>query len=338
MRNQESAHPPVVDVHCHLLAVGPASGGFMSEKARRNVAIRTLFLWYGHRRGRDDEFDRRIARLLTRYLDESLTTDYAVALALDGVYGRNGHLDESRTHEYVPNDYVHRLVQGHEKLLFGPSVNPARADALDELDRVKELGAALVKWVPPSQDIDPADTRHLPFYRKLARLGLPLLSHTGYEHCVPVTDQMYGDPQRLRPALDEGVTVIAAHAGASGHFHPVEFFGGYIDMLDEYPNLYGDLSALANFSRFGYVRRMVKTPGFPERHMQATDYPVTPIPALFAGQLPPGEIVRLSRIRNFFDRDVETKLALGFPRSILYTAARILGMDTATKTAGDTTT
>jgi len=308
--------------------MGPASGGIVSRKTRSNYAWRALLLWYGYVPGRDDAFDRHMEKTLVNGLRQSETTDKAVALALDGVYGPDGRLDTSRTHMFVPNDFVLRAVRRNPELLFGPSVNPARADAIDELHRVKEQGAVLVKWVPNSQGFDPSDSKFIPFYRKLAELRLPLLSHTGYEHCVPATDQMCGDPARLRPALEEGVTVIAGHSGCSGHFRPVEFLHNYVEMLKIYPNLHGDLSALLSLSRFGYARRLPELiPDFPDRHLQATDFPVTPLTLLLAPRLGPRKTAELTLIRNLFDRDVKTKLALGYPEKILYNAARILGID-----------
>ena len=154
---------------------------------------------------------------------------------------------------------------------------------------------------------------------------MPLLSHTGYEHAVPVYNQLYGDPQLLVPALREGVTVIAGHAGTSGYGHTVEFFGAYLEMLDRYPNLYGDLAAVTGPTRFGYIKKMLNRSGFMERHLQATDYPAAPVPLLFPRKLRL-KAVKLSLIRNLFDKDVETKSALGFPETVFHKAAELLGV------------
>lgn len=324
-KDAASEKKPVIDAHCHIVALGPASGAILHRRTKNHYIYRSMLVAQGYIGGiTDDEFDRRYVRRLARMLAESETTEMAVVLAIDGIYDSRGRLDDARTQVYVPNDYVSRIAGGHDDFLFGASVNPARADALDELERVAQMGAALVKWVPNSQDFDPASRRFDKFYSRMADLGLPLLSHTGYEHCIPATDQMYGDPARLERALDAGVTVIAGHAGCSGHLHPVEFFDGYLRMLERHPNLYGDLSALCGLSRFGYIRRMLRKPGFFDRHIQATDYPVPPWPFLFAGRLAPREIVRLMRIGNIFDRDVYTKQALGVPESTLYVAGDVL--------------
>lgn len=317
---------PVIDLHCHLIALGSDSGGWFSPRLRRSIMTKWLFFKLGWKGGDDNKFDRFYANLLAGLVRESETTDYGVALALDGLYDANSKLDTSRTDYYVPNDYVAQVCARHRELLFGASVNPDRADALEELEKVKEAGAVLVKWLPNSQGIDPANKKYIPFYRKLAELSLPLLSHAGYEHTIPSIDQNFGDPARMVTALEEGATVIACHAGASGHLHPVEFFDGYIKLLDRYPNLYGDLAALTTPSRFGYVSKLLAKDGAVLRHAQATDFPVPPWPFLFMGNLGIAKTVELSRIKNHFDRDIKTKLALGIPESCLYLGAKLIGV------------
>lgn len=318
-------NPPVIDMHVHLAAMAESNGAFVSRSTKRNPKFLYIGLKYGWR-GNAEEFDRRYAERVAREVRESKTTDRAVMLALDGIYDEKGKLDLERTKVHIPNEYCRRVCSEHEEFLYGASVNPDRADALDELERVKADGAVLIKWLPNSQDFDPENKKYIPFYRKLADLKLLLLTHTGYEHCIEAADQMYGDPKRLRTALDEGATVIAAHAGSSGMRRPVEFFDDYLPMYDEYPNLYGDLGAITGITRYGYIPAMLKHPGFMERHLQATDYPAPPVPFLFLKALGFRRCAALSLIRNIFDRDVETKRALGFPDDILHNAARLLGM------------
>ena len=59
-------------------------------------------------------------------------------------------------------------------------------------------------------------TKYKAFYRALAERRLPFLSHVGYEFSLIGKDQSVGDPNRLEIALNEGVTVIAAHACSYG--------------------------------------------------------------------------------------------------------------------------
>ncbi|MFA6449461.1 MAG: amidohydrolase family protein [bacterium] len=318
--------PLVIDTHVHLIAIAESNGAFMSPKLKKNPLFK-IFIGkkYGWK-GDDELFDRNYAEIVARTVRESKTTDRAVLLALDGIYDNQGKLDYARTHAYVPNDHCRKVCDMYPEFLFGPSVNPNRADALDELDRVKSLGAVLIKWLSPSQDFDPSEKKYMPFYKKLVSLKLPLLSHTGYEHSVPVTNQLLGDPQLLVPALQEGVTIIAGHAGTSGHGHPVEFFGTYLEMLDRYPNLYGDLAAVTGITRFGYIAKMLKRSGFMDRHIHATDYPAPPMALLFPRKLGARKLAKISFTKNLFDKDVEIKRALGFPETVFHKAAELLGI------------
>ena len=204
-----------IDVHCHLMPLDRAGGCVVSDRVRNGYVFRLMRLWYGRGTGDDAEFDRKMEELLASQVRESEMTDRAVALAMDGVYDSSGRLDIAATHVYVPNDHIIEVSKRHREILIGASVNPDRADAIDELERVKAAGAVLIKLVPNSQGCDLSDRRHIPYFKKLVELNLPLLSHTGYEHCIPSVDQMLGDPRLFQNALDEGVKVIAGHCGCS---------------------------------------------------------------------------------------------------------------------------
>lgn len=313
-----------IDIHCHLIPLDKKSGSIVSDKVRNGYVFRLMKMWYGGRSGGDAAFDAKMESLLAAWIRESEMADRAVALAMDGVYDSRGRLDEAATHAYVPNDYIFEAAKRNEEILIGASVNPARADAIEELERARAAGAVLIKLVPNSQGCDLSDKKYIPYFRKLAELRLPLLSHTGYEHCIPSVDQMYGDPQLLRTALDEGATVIAGHCGCSGHGHPVEFFGRFVKMAEKHKNLYADVSALTSLSRFGYAPKIARETALHDRLLQGTDFPVLPMPFLFAGRLGAADLKRVYNSRNMFDRDARAKLAMGFPEEMLFRASNIL--------------
>ena len=123
-----------------------------------------------------------------------------------------GRLNRTHTDLLVSNTYVLNVAKPYpDEFLAGVSINPQRRDAIEEVARCAEAGSALVKVLPNAQEFDPGSPAYIPFYRALARHGLPLLSHVGYEFSLIGKDQSVGDPDRLRVPLDEGVTVIAAH-------------------------------------------------------------------------------------------------------------------------------
>jgi predicted TIM-barrel fold metal-dependent hydrolase len=268
-----------------------------------------------------------------------------VLLAFDQVYTGDGEPDPARTYLHVPNDRAIRIRDMHpEAFLLGASVHPLRPDALDELDRVAANGAALVKLLPNSHGFDPGDDELLPFYRKLADLALPLLIHAGFEHTLPVIDQRFGDPLRLRPALDAGATVIVAHCGTAGRLHRRETFGSFLELLATHPNCYGDTSSFTNFWRSQYMLALLdperlreKYPQAPEnpleRLVHGSDFPIPITPWSLAGATPGRERRAAARQRNYLQRDIELKRLAGLPEHILTRAHDELGIGSAEQTS-----
>jgi hypothetical protein len=78
----------------------------------------------------------------------------------------------------ISNDYVLDTTRAHpDDFLAGVSINPQRRDAVDEVHRCVDAGAALVKVLPNAQQFNPAETKYKAFYRALAERRLPFLSH-----------------------------------------------------------------------------------------------------------------------------------------------------------------
>ncbi|MBH0177355.1 MAG: amidohydrolase family protein [Nitrospira sp.] len=101
----------------------------------------------------------------------------AVLLGMDGVYDGTGRLLQDHTDFLISNDYVLKTAQAHRnELLAGVSINPQRRDAVEEVHRVAEAGAVLVKVLPNAQQFNPADRTYIPFYRALAERKLPFLN------------------------------------------------------------------------------------------------------------------------------------------------------------------
>ncbi len=313
---------PVLDIHVHVSSLDEqGTGCYIAPRLKRSLLFR-LLQWRLRIRPSDplplqeEKFQSQIRR--------DLTTDSSVGriviLALDGVYDDQGRPDRARTTFSVPNDYVFARARENPRLLPGASVNPLRADALEELHRCAEAGAVLIKWLPNTQGFHPADPRFTRFYRKLRELNLPLLCHTGPEYSLKALDQEYGDPHHLVPALEEGVTVIAAHAGGSEIRNWGKYFDGFIEMLLRYPTLYTDTSALCLPPRMRYLVRLRRVPEVHGKLLHGSDCPL-PISAWpFLGILPIRTILAINRLPSAIERDYQIKRALGFPDEI-FTAA-----------------
>src|SRR5678815_691198 len=236
----------LVDCHVHLAAVPDGDNGcYISPKMLRSPLFRVLMWRKGLDPARPREANRKYVDDLLAELRASRHVQKAVLLGMDGVYDQAGRLERDHTEFLIGNDYVLATARAHpDEFLAGVSINPMRRDAIDEVHRCAEAGAVLVKVLPDAQQFDPADAQHKPFYRALAERRLPLLSHVGYEFSLIGRDQSVGDPNRLRVPLDEGATVIAAHACSYGLVLRAKFLPVLRDLAGRYPTFYADISAL----------------------------------------------------------------------------------------------
>lgn len=321
----------IIDLHCHVAGIGAGgSGCFVSSALRRSWKYRVYLKSFGIAAAellREGDF--LVVRRLAETLAGSRRVAAAVVLALDGVVGADGELDRERTELYIPNEFVAVAAGRFGNLLYGASVNPYRRDALARLEEAVAGGAVLLKWLPAIQAIDPADERLIPFYRRLAALGLPLLSHTGCESSFTRSRHELGDPERLRLPLQLGVTVIAAHAGGGGRSRGERNADRFIRLCRQFPNLYGDLSALTQLNRLGCLGRLLHHRELHDRLLYGTDMPLPQTglvtPFAFPLSISPATMLAIARLANPWDRDVALKEALGVSGAILANGGRLLG-------------
>jgi predicted TIM-barrel fold metal-dependent hydrolase len=187
------------------------------------------------------EFDEAYANHLAKLVRES-SLSTAVILAQDAVYDASGRKLDFGSF-YVPNDYVLKLARKHQEFLPAVSIHPARADALDELERCLAAGAVMLKLLPNCHNVDCSNARYKKFWERMAAVKLPLLAHTGGEHTVPVFDKKLADPRVLRLPLECGVTVIAAHCATKSGLTDPDYFHVLGKMFAAHSNLYADTSA-----------------------------------------------------------------------------------------------
>jgi hypothetical protein len=217
-------------------------------------------------------------------------------LAFDARYDRDGNLLEDRTEMFTPDTWV-IAVAGEHPDLFVPaiSVHPYRKDALEALEAGARHGATMVKWLPNSMGIDPADERCDAYYETMRRLGLMLLSHTGSELAVNASeDQELGNPLRLRRAMDHGVHVIFAHCASAGQCtdlddpkHPqVDAFDLFLRVMDDPKYVgfaFGEISTLTQINRCGRpLETMLARTDLHPRLVNGSDYPLPAINVLFS--------------------------------------------------------
>jgi hypothetical protein len=342
---------PIVDVHFHVLATNDLADCNLSTRARFEGVSGWLagallgmldeeLLELVYPKGRVRVTSELIRRRLLSEVRNATEIDGVVLLCLDAIADQDGKVQPSDV--CVSEEAVLLAIQqgaGDKKLYLGASVHPNRVDAGERLERAKNHGAVLVKWVPSTQRIDPANPAYDAYYKKLADLDLPLLCHVGPEASLPdnASDERFNVPNRLVHALDLGVTVIFAH-GAS-HFLPKPLWGrndgDYTDQLIQMVNaapgrgwkVYSDISAALitpyRAKRIGHLLNSVPE----DRLVYGSDFPI------FTHDLSLGEIgrklngelaTRAFLKTNLLDKDVLSKKAVGIPASIFENTAKVL--------------
>jgi len=307
------ADKTLIDCHVHLAALPDGDNGcYISPKMLRSPLFR--FLLWKHQLSPSNPRDAN-----RKYLDDLLTelrasrhVQKAVILGMDGVYDQNGRLDQAHTDFLISNDYVLKTARAYpNEFLAGVSINPQRRDAIDEVHRCADAGAVLVKVLPNAKQFDPANPQYKPFYRALAERKLPFLSHVGYEFSLIGKDQSVGDPGRLKVALDEGATVIAAHACSYGLILYEKFLPTLRDLVKRYPHFYADISALTLPNRLRMLLHLRQYPEIHERLLFGTDYPLSVFHIAAWGRVAIGTLCDMIRTKNRFDRQVAVCRGLG---------------------------
>ena len=316
----------IIDMHVHIGGLGHGGTGCcISKETKTSLPFTILRRNLGIRREElEGDLDGRLRELLFSHLEESRHVRAVVLYAHDLVYGPDGKVRRDRIQVYTPNDYILSLArQRPQKILPAVSIHPYRPDALEELDRCIEQGAAAVKWLPNSQGIDPGDPRLDAFYGRMIDAELPLICHTGGEHTVKVVAREFNDVRKLERPLSIGVTVIAAHSGTRSGFFDEDSFDAFVEMTRRWRGLYGDLSAWSAPNRVRHYKRLFRADINFDQVLHGSDYPVPAVPWCFVGLLPRSERKRCAAVKNPFDRDVELKQAVGIPDSVFGNADRL---------------
>lgn len=307
------ASKTLIDCHVHLAALPDGHNGcYISPKMLKSPLFR--FLLWKHKLSPDQprEANQKYVDDLLLELRASRHVQQAVLLGLDGAYDETGRLNQAHTDFLISNDYVLKTSKAYpQEFLPGPSINPQRRDAIDEVHRVADAGAVLVKVLPNAQQFNPADLRYKPFYRALAERNLPFLSHVGYEFSLIGKDQSLGDPDRLQLALDEGATVIAAHACSYGLIFYEKFLPTIMRLSKHYRQFYADISALTLPNRLAMLLKLRYYPEIHERLLFGTDYPLSVLHLAAWGRVGLGTLRDMIRTKNRFDRQVAVCRGLG---------------------------
>ncbi len=263
-------------MHVHTAGVGAGGSGCLVSKKMRNSYKFDIYLesFWTSRKELEEKGDAIVLRKISERLAQSEHVGAAIILALDGVMNEQGELDAERTEVHVPNEFVAKETARYTNLLWGASVNPKRKDALQRLQWAKENGAKLVKWIPSIMYFDPSDEAFRPFYEKLIELRLPLLTHAGMENSFTHARNELCDPQRLHLPLKMGVTVIVAHIASTGSNEGERDIERLARMMNQYTNLYSEISSLTQINKPGYMKDAITRPEWRGRLLYGSDFPL----------------------------------------------------------------
>jgi predicted TIM-barrel fold metal-dependent hydrolase len=316
----------ICDLHVHIGGMGSGgTGNYIAPQFRQSLAFRLLSrrMGFPSETGQQAMDDRQVARRVLDWLDAS-KVDHAALLGFDAAYHDDGRRDEQRTLLATGNDFVADLAATSAKAFFGASIHPYRRDAVSELERLVGRGACLVKWLPGAQNIAPDDTRCFPFYEAMSHFRLPLLCHTGSEHTLKAFPNSLNEPRRLAPALERGVTVIAAHCGARLFLHEKSFLRQWEEMALRYERLYGDISAFGVVTRIWALRRLLQSPEIATKLVFGSDFPVAPMPLSCIGCVGLGRAMTIRRMTNPFSQTVDLMKAAGVPETVFARGYQLL--------------
>lgn len=226
---------------------------------------------------------------------QSTCVQSLVLLALDANYKFDAAVPDYENSDFmVRNELVSENVRKYPNLLWGASVHPFRRDYAQQLEYAHKNGAVLVKLIPPIMgvrlDAEEADVkaRMIDYYRLLAKYRLPLLVHLDEEGTFTKELERrlrsYVGVLGIRAALENGVTVIVAHAASRESkvtFGP-SHGNTYKDVLElmKEPSyrgkLYADISALPTIStRADHMCKVARDyAGNEDRLLWGSDFPL----------------------------------------------------------------
>jgi len=126
------------------------------------------------------------------------------------------------------------------------------------------------------------------------KTGLPLITHAGLERAVLGPEAHdFGNPLRLRRALDAGVRVVIAHCASMGADRDLDRGGAEVEsfllfarLMSEQryeKNLFGDISAMTQVNRAGpALARLIEEQGWHARLLNGSDYPLPGVMPMFS--------------------------------------------------------
>jgi predicted TIM-barrel fold metal-dependent hydrolase len=291
----------VWDCHAHIAGTGDGGSGIVISEEMQSIlhpmqyAQRLFFLNAGCAHDAPGRVDQSYVERMHNLIEGMRPGFKMMLFAFDWAHDEGGKALPKQTAFYVPNGYARDLARRYPaQFEWVASIHPYRPDAIEALEQAKAEGARAVKWLPPAMGIDPDSARCDACYRALVRLNLPLITHAGEEKAVHGANRpAFGNPLRLRRALDAGVRVVIAHCATTGEDADLdhggrqvpsfELFSRMMDNPDHRKHLFADISAITQRNRsMSVIRTIIEREDWHSRLLNGSDYPLPGVMPLFA--------------------------------------------------------
>lgn len=279
----------VWDSHVHLVGVGDASSETwfnpdMDSWSHPQLKLQKAFYMNGTCAD-PANIDHSTVAKMTQLVAAMPAGVKLMLFAFDWYRDGGGQVLKENSIFHVSNSYAaHIASQQPDRFEWVASIHPYRPDALDALDQAYAEGARAIKWLPSGMNIDPASSKCKSFYKKLAAMQMPIITHTGKESAVAGGEQTYGNPLRMRQALDQGVKVVLAHCASDGADEDLDhggravksfdLFTRMMDTADYQPLLYGDISATTLINHAWVLPTLIARQDWHARLVNGSDYPL----------------------------------------------------------------
>jgi mannonate dehydratase len=291
------------DAHAHLIGTGDSGSGISINPRMESLlspggyARRMFFLNAACAHDAPNNVDRAYVERMQKLVDGLRPGTKMVLFAFEAAHGEDGRTDAEHTNFYIPNAYARDIARAHPRYFeWAASIHPYRADCVEALEQAKRDLARAVKWIPAAMGIDPASRRCDRFYAALARLDVPLITHSGLERAViSGYSQDLGNPLRLRRALASGVRVVVAHCASMGTDRDLDrgedaplapsfdLFARLMEDARYEGRLFGDISAMPQVNRAApALARVIERTEWHPRLLNGSDYPLPGVMPLFS--------------------------------------------------------
>lgn len=226
----------IIDIHTHI---------YPAALARRAMAVA----------GREhDSYEKLPVRenLLARMKEEKVSVSVVLHVVTKPSTQRdvNRFASESRRRNLIP---------------FG-GLHPDCEHVIEELEKLKDMNMAGIKFHPPFQGADFSDERYKDMWRHINHLGFPVLIHCGRARKERPWDMFPSDVAKILKYVPD-VPVILAHMGGRSKDPGEE------KILFQFPeNVYVDTAMSAEHQDPSDFERIASAMG-PERVLFGSDFP-----------------------------------------------------------------